>query len=151
MITTALIALIHQASVTRASPRRCRARARRAEPSGDEHDAGPQVAADAGAQRRRRAVRAHGHLVAVAHAEPVRVVAREVDQAVGPLEAELLDALDGGAGEERPVADEPEPVGRVGRWRAGAGARAPDARGAPRVSPSSSKGVPNSSSCTSDA
>src|SRR2546421_4396125 len=69
-------------------------------------DSGHESPLDPCAEAARRAVRADGDLVAGADLEPLRVLCRELDLGGGSLERELRDALDRGAREERPVADE---------------------------------------------
>ena len=72
----------------------------------DARDARAQAAVDARRQRDRAAVRADGDEVAGRDPAPPRVVGRELELRLRPLELELRDALDGGAGEERLVRDE---------------------------------------------
>ena len=76
MTTTRLDQLIHQASVTRA-PTSTRSLELAGVLLGDAADARRQVAADAGAQLDRRAVRATRDVVAGREPEAPRVVARE--------------------------------------------------------------------------
>ena len=91
----------------------------------DARDARAQAAVDAGLQRDRAAVRADGDEVAGRDPAPPRVLGRELELGLRPLELELRDALDGGAGEERLVGDEPDlslarpsAAARAERWRA---------------------------------
>ncbi len=65
-----------------------------------------QAAVDACRQRDRAAVRADRDEVAGRDLAPPCVVGRELELGLRPLELELGDALDGGAGEERLVGDE---------------------------------------------
>ena len=85
---------------------------------GDSGDAGFQALVDRGSELNRRAVRAHADRLAAPHAQTLGVFDGKLDLWRRPLELELRDALDGGAGEERPVAEQLErPAGRLGRDR----------------------------------
>src|SRR5437588_6238354 len=86
---------------------------------GDAGDAGDEALVDPGAEAPRRAVRADVDLVPGLDPEPPRVVRRELHLGRGPLEGQLGDALDGGAREEWPVADEAQAASLRRRDRCG--------------------------------
>ena len=97
---------------------------------GDARDPGRERAVDAGAQRHGRAVRARRDGVAVGDLAPGGLLGGERELGLGPLELELGDPLDGGAGEERPVAQQAQVADEVlfgdrrrSRRRLGAGRR----------------------------
>ena len=94
--------------------RRCRAGRPRAR-SATRAMPGRELLVDARAERRRRAVGATASPCRRSRFR-VRVASSrcELDLGGGPLELELLDALDGGPGEERLVADEVQAVARRG-------------------------------------
>src|SRR5439155_3173061 len=74
----------------------------------DARDAGAQAAVYAGPKRDRVAVRADRDEVAGRDPALPGVGGRELELRLRPLELELRDALDGGAGEKRLVRDEPD-------------------------------------------
>src|SRR5207245_9688489 len=71
-----------------------------------------ELAAEAGAQRDRRAVGPDGDLVAAADAASTRILFGELDLRLRPLELQLRYALDRRTGEERAVAHEAQTVTR---------------------------------------
>src|SRR5947208_14718977 len=74
----------------------------------DAGDAGAQAAVYAGPKRDRVAVRADRDEVAGRDRALPGVGGRELELRLRPLELELRDALDGGAGEKRLVRDKPD-------------------------------------------
>ena len=107
MITNALITLTHQGSRHAFTTSTSRWRSRGVL-LGDARDARGSVRLIAGAELDGRPVRADADGVAGRDLAPLGVLGGELDLGLGPLELELGHALDRGAGEERPVALQPQ-------------------------------------------
>src|SRR5437588_10334375 len=85
---------------------------------GDTRDAGLQALVDHGTELDRGPVRADVDRLAPLDSKAPGVPRRELDLRRRPLELELRDALDRGAREERPVAEQLQrAAGRLGRDR----------------------------------
>ena len=119
MMMTASIAAIHQGSPLSTRTRRGGRAASRLHHLdeqvqvgrvlfGDARDALDELPVDAGAELDRGAVRATTTVSPPATARRAASAGGELDLGRRPLEAELLDALDEGAREERPVTVQPQ-------------------------------------------
>src|SRR6478609_6182395 len=80
---------------------------------GDADDAGLEIARDLRAQLHGRAVRGDRDGGSVANPARARIVGRELDDRIRPLEVQFRRALDGRAGEEGAIRDEAEATGRL--------------------------------------